>query len=259
MADYIFLSRKELGKMPARPAMVKSIVTTGMQDKVAALYGVECLECLTGFKWIADLMRQSDEGKIPQNIIFGDEESYGYLVENEVRDKDGVSAAAMAAEMTLYWRGKGKSLLGRLGELYAQVGYWEEMGVSKYFKGPEGPGVMAGIMAEYRKKPPALLGGLKVEKVRDLLESISYSPSAPSALAAPGKKEAVALPKSDVLQFYLADGTIVSARPSGTEPKIKFYASSCTPLGTAGLAGAKTEAAKKLAAIKADIRAVIGE
>ncbi|MDR0382508.1 MAG: phospho-sugar mutase, partial [Spirochaetaceae bacterium] len=101
MTDYIFLSLKEFGRMPPRPAMVNTIVTTGMQAKVAEMYSAECIECLTGFKWIADVMRRSESGEIKNSIVFGCEESYGYLVENEVRDKDGISAAAITAEMAL--------------------------------------------------------------------------------------------------------------------------------------------------------------
>ncbi|MDR0553410.1 MAG: phospho-sugar mutase [Treponema sp.] len=254
LADYIFLSLKETGKLPAKPAMVNSIVTTGMQKRVAESYGGECFECLTGFKWIASVMRRWEQGEAgARNFVFGAEESYGYLVEPEVRDKDGVSAAALTAEMTLYWRSKGKSLLDRLDELYIVHGYWQELGISKYFQGPEGPGVMKGIMEEYRKNPPKILGGITVEKVRDIQESVWVFPSAP------GKREPVDLPKSDVLQFYLADGTVVSARPSGTEPKIKFYASCCADAKNGGLAAAKADAARKLEAIKKDIRAVIGD
>jgi len=242
MADYIFLSLKELGKLPKNAAMVNSIVTTGMQKRVAKMYGGECFECLTGFKWIADVMRKWEQGKDgAKSFVFGTEESYGYLVETEVRDKDGVSAAALTAEMTLYWRSKGKSLLDRLDELYAACGFWQEIGISKYFQGPQGPAIMNGIMDKYRSSPPKTLGGIAVSKVRDL------------------EKGADGLPPSDVLQFFLADGTVVSARPSGTEPKIKFYASCCAEAGSSGLEGAKTEAAKKLDAIKKDIRAVIGE
>jgi phosphoglucomutase len=163
------------------------------------------------------------------------------LVENEVRDKDGISAAALTAEMTLYWRSQGKSLLDRLEELYEKVGYWEEAGISKYFQGPEGPAIMGNIMEAYRKNPPATLGGIGVAKVRDL---------------AHGDGD---LPPSDVLQFFLTDGTVVSARPSGTEPKIKFYASCCAELGGGGLEAARAEAGQKLEAIKRDIRKVIGD
>jgi phosphoglucomutase len=247
LGDYIFLSLKETGKMPDKPLMVNTIVTTGMQKRVAAGYGVECVEVLTGFKWIADIMRKCDSGEKAGTFLYGTEESYGYLVENEVRDKDGVSAAALTAEMTLYWRNKGKSLLDRLNELYIEYGYWQELGISKYFQGPEGTGIMQGIMEEYRRNPPATLGGIKVLKVRDI------------------KDGADGLPPSDVLQFFLEDGTIVSARPSGTEPKIKFYATCCAEVSPEsrqnghphGLEAAKAEAARKLEAINKDIRSVI--
>jgi len=240
LADYIFLSLKETGKMPPDPVMVNSIVTTGMQKRVAEHYGARCLECLTGFKWIADVMARCEKEK-SATVVFGTEESYGYLVENEVRDKDGVSAAAMTAEMTLYWRSKGKSLLDRLEELYKICGYWKEIGISKYFQGPEGPAIMQGIMEEYRKNPPKTLGGIEVDRVRDI------------------KNGADGFPPSDVLQFFLKDGTVVSARPSGTEPKIKFYASCCAALGDGGLEAAKAEASRKLDAINKDIRRIIGE
>jgi phosphoglucomutase len=240
LADYIFLSLKETGKMPPKPAMINSIVTTGMQKRVAEHYGARCFECLTGFKWIADVMAKCEKDG-SASIVFGTEESYGYLVENEVRDKDGVSAAALTAEMTIYWRSKGKSLLDRLNELYGICGYWEEIGISKYFQGPEGPAIMQGIMEGYRKNPPKSLGGIEVERVRDL------------------KNGAEGLAPSDVLQFFLKDGTVVSARPSGTEPKIKFYASCCANLSGGGLTSAKAEADRKLGDIKKDIRGVIGD
>ncbi|MDR2739209.1 MAG: phospho-sugar mutase [Treponema sp.] len=252
LADYIFLSLKELGKLPAKAAMVNTIVTTGMQKKVAQSYGVILYECLTGFKWIADVMAKT-EADGSGHVLFGTEESYGFLVENEVRDKDGVSAAAMTAEMTLYWRSRGKGLLDRLEELYEKTGYWQEAGISKYFQGPQGPTIMQGIMAEYRKNPPKTLGGVEVEKLRDIQESLWKYP------ARPGKTESVDFPKSDVLQFFLKDGTVVSARPSGTEPKIKFYASCCAEIGSGGLEAAKAEVGRKLDAIKKDICRVIGD
>ena len=240
LADYIFLSLKELGRLPENAAMINSIVTTGMQQRVAEHYGAECVECLTGFKWIADVMRKWENAG-DKNFVFGTEESYGYLVETEVRDKDGVSAAALTAEMTLYWRSKGKSLLDRLDELYHICGYWQEMGISKYFQGPEGPAIMQGIMDKYRANPPETLGGIPVIGTRDI------------------KNGADGLPPSDVLQFFLSDGTVVSARPSGTEPKIKFYATCRAGVGSGGLDAAKAEAARKLDAIKKDIRSVIGD
>jgi phosphoglucomutase len=157
--------------------------------------------------------------------------------------------------MTLYWRSKNKGLLDRLDELYVQNGYWQELGISKYFQGPEGPAIMGGIMEEYRKNPPLTLGGIAVEKVRDIKAGCWLYPQAGGGAC---KGEALSLPKSDVLQFYLEDGTVVSARPSGTEPKIKFYASCCAPVGPGGLEAARAEAARKLDAISKDIKAVIG-
>ena len=247
LADYIFMSMKELGKLPPNAAMVNSIVTTGMQKKVAEYYGGGCFECLTGFKWIADVMRKWEKGEAlsaggqAMQFVFGTEESYGYNIGTEVRDKDGVSAAALTAEMTIYWRSRGKSLLDRLDELYVICGYWQELGISKYFKGPEGPAIMNKIMEDYRSNPPKVLGGIDVEKIRDI------------------KNGADGLPPSDVLQFFLIDGAVVSARPSGTEPKIKFYASCCAKVGSGGLDAAKAEAVSKLNAIRKDIRAVIGD
>jgi phosphoglucomutase len=242
LEDYIFLSLKEQGKLPKNAAMINSVVTTGMQKRLAEFYGAACFECLTGFKWIADVMRKWENGEAGgKNFVFGTEESYGYLVETEVRDKDGVSAAALTAEMTLYWRSKGKSLLDRLDELYRICGFWQELGISKYFQGPEGPAIMKGIMDKYRSNPPSALGGIEVLRVRDLKNGVD------------------GLPLSDVLQFFLKDGTVVSVRPSGTEPKIKFYASCRADVGSDSLDTAKTEAARKLDAIKKDIRAVIGD
>ncbi|MDR2481976.1 MAG: phospho-sugar mutase [Spirochaetaceae bacterium] len=253
LIDYVCLSLKETGKMPANPAFINSIVTTGMQERVAELYGVKRQECLTGFKWIADVMRKSDEGQIPEKIVFGTEESYGFLVENEVRDKDGISAAAMTAEMTLYWRSKGKSLLERLDELYEKCGCWVDTGISKYFQGPKGQEIMAGILAEFRKNPPKTLGGIEVKKVRDIEASVSLFPHEQ------GKKEPVDLPKSNVLQFYLKDGTIVSARPSGTEPKIKFYASGFETVGNTGLKAARDICTKKMNSIKEELQKVLSD
>ena len=249
LADYIFTSRKELGKMPANPAIVRSIVTSPMVDAMAKANGIACSECLTGFKWIAaDMARFEKTGS--NNYVFGFEESYGYLVENEVRDKDGVSAAAMCAEMTLYWRSKGKSLLNRLNELYETYGYYQDKAISKNFPGSSGVETMKGIMAKLRAEGLKNLGGKTVLKIRDVQQSIVYNP------AEPAKKEVLNLPKSNVLQFFLDGGTIVSARPSGTEPKIKFYINSFVPAKN-GLESAKKEAAALIDAIEKEINTIL--
>ncbi|PKL25608.1 MAG: phospho-sugar mutase [Spirochaetae bacterium HGW-Spirochaetae-3] len=249
-ADYILLSLKELGRMPKRPGLIKSVVTTELQSRIAKAYGAECFDCLTGFKWIADTMRGFERDGV--DFVYATEESYGYLVEDEVRDKDGISAAAMTAEMTMYWRSKGKSLLQRLDELFAEHGFHEERGVNKYFQGPTGMDVMRGIMDAYRENQPATLGGIAVERIRDIKTGKSWR------IASPGAASSVDLPASDVIQWYLSDGTLVTVRPSGTEPKIKYYVLARTEVGAGGLDAARKASSAKVDAILADIKKVIG-
>lgn len=249
LADYIIVSRKELNKMPQNPALIRSIVTSPMVDYIAKANGVHVDECLTGFKWIASVMNGYDEKK-NYNYIFGFEESYGYNVETEVRDKDGVSAAAMCAEMTLYWRSQGKSLLERLEELYKTYGYFEDRSISKTFLGASGGETMKKIMAKLRAEGLKTLGGKKVVKIRDIGESVAYNPENPNA------REKLSFPSSNVLQFFLEDGTIVSARPSGTEPKIKFYINAVI-LNAPALNEAKKTAEALCTAIEKEIQAVL--
>lgn len=251
LADYILLSRKELGTLPRKPATIKSIVTTELQSRIAEAYGATCFDCLTGFKWIADLMRRFETDGKGYEFVYGTEESYGYLVENEVRDKDGISAAAMTAEMTLYWRSKGKSLLERLDDLYRTYGFYEERGISKYFEGASGMAVMGGIMEAYRKAQPSAFGGVPVVRIRDLKAGKVWEP------AKPGSEAPAGLPASDVLQWWLADGTLVTVRPSGTEPKIKYYILARTEVPGGSLDAARAESARKVKAIESDIRAVV--
>jgi phosphoglucomutase len=236
--------------MPSNPAMIRSIVTSALGDRIAKSYGVDVVECLTGFKWIASVMADFEKTK-KHEYVFGYEESYGYNVETEVRDKDGVSAAAMCAEMTLYWRSKGKSLLDRLGELWIEHDYFEEKAISKGFPGASGGETMKNLMAKLRKEGLTSLGGKKVAKIRDVKEGTVYDP------ANPGKKDKANLPSSNVLQFFLEDGTVVSARPSGTEPKIKFYISCPVAVKGKDIEGAKKAAATVISGIDAEIRAIL--
>jgi len=233
LADYIILSRKEFNKMPKNPAIVRTIVTSSMIDAIAKKNNVYMEEVLTGFKWIADaIARFNKTGN--HKYIFGLEESYGYLVESEVHDKDGVSAAAMCAEMTLYWKSKGKSLLDRLEELWLEYGYYEDRAIAKMFPGESGNKTMQKLMSNLREHTPKALGGKKIIEVRDILNLISYNPLDTI------KKTPINLPKSNVLQFILEGGTVVSARPSGTEPKIKFYINSSVPSSGNLIADKKT-------------------
>ena len=256
LMEYIFLSRKEFGKLPQGSYCVRSIVTSPFGDEICKKYGVEMIECLTGFKWIAAVEAER-EAKNQGEYVFGLEESYGYKIEKEVMDKDGVSAAAMCAEMTMYWRSKGKSLLEHLDDMYKEYGYFEDRSISKNFPGIEGVSVMKGIMSKLRTDGLKTLDGKKVLKIRDIQTSVSYDPNSPD------KKEAVSLPKSNVLQFFLEGGTIVSARPSGTEPKIKFYINTKTEVGGAKCDGClkatKEEASKLCDAIEKDINKILDD
>ena len=255
LMDYVLRSRKELGKMPANPGCIRSIVTSPFGDYICKKYGVTMFDCLTGFKWIAAKEAEFEKAGTHE-YVFGLEESYGYKIEREVMDKDGVSAAAMCAEMILYWRSQGKSLLEHLDDMYKEFGYFEDRAISKNFPGMEGVSVMKGIMAKLRAEGLKSLGGKKVVQIRDIQTSVSYDPANPSA------KTSIDLPKSNVLQFFLEGGTIVSARPSGTEPKIKFYINTKTPVeGTCDkcLAKAKEEAGKLCDSITAEINAILDD
>ncbi|ULQ60194.1 phospho-sugar mutase [Brucepastera parasyntrophica] len=251
LVDYICLSRKELDRMPPNPAVIRSIVTSTFGDRIANSYGVETKECLTGFKWIASVMADFEKTG-SHNYIFGYEESYGYNIETEVRDKDGISAAALCAEMTLYWRSKGKSLLDRLNEMYMQHGYFKEYTINKDFPGASGGAAMKNLMATLRKDGLKILDGKKVLTIRDIQEGTIYSP------VEPDKKSETGLPRSNVLQFFLEDGSIVSVRPSGTEPKIKFYISCPAPVSGRDLDEAKKIADTAVMDMEAEIHRILG-
>ena len=253
LADYVLLSKKEFNKMPQNPVLIRSIVTSPFVDSIAASYNVTLKEVLTGFKWIA-----YEEGEMEktgkEHYVFGLEESYGYLVETQCRDKDGISAAAMCAEMTLYWASKGKSLLERLNDLYKQHGYYEDRSISKYFPGVEGPRIMGGIMSKLRTEGLKTLAGHKVVNIRDIQESVEFDPADPQS------KKTLTFPKSNVLQFFLDNGTIVSARPSGTEPKIKFYINTKTAVKDSSdeaLAEARKSADSQCEAITSEINSIL--
>lgn len=252
LCEYVMLSRKEMGTMPKNPAAIRSIVTSPFCDEICKKFGVEMIEVLTGFKWIA-AVEAAFEKDGSKNYVFGLEESYGYKVEKEVMDKDGVSAAAMCAEMTLYWRSKGVSILDHLTEMYKTYGYFEDRAISKNFPGQSGKTVMANIMADLRKNGLKTLGGKTVTMIKDIGDSVVYDP------AKAADKKPLDLPKSNVIQFVLDGGTIVSARPSGTEPKIKFYINTKVANdGTdAGLAKAKADSAALCDQITADINKIL--
>ena len=218
LSDYIFSSKKNLGTLPKKPAFIKTIVTTNLQKKIADFYGATTFDVLTGFKYIGEKIREFETNGEGYEYLFGGEESYGFLVGTSVRDKDAVSAAVLTAEMTLFHRSEGRSLLQQLKNLWKQFGYYQEILINLDFEGQAGIAKMDGIMKKLRENAPAQINGVKAVQVKDYLLSEAKSPDGTS-------KVKIALPKSNVLQFILDDETIITARPSGTEPKIKFYAS----------------------------------
>lgn len=244
LADYIFSSLVETGKLPPDPVFVKTIVTTAMQQKVAEHYGARVYDVLTGFKHIATVIRDLENNPGTGTYVTGGEESYGFLIGTEVRDKDAISATMLTAEMALYHLSQGKSVMDRLRELYLQFGYYEEIQVSKYFQGPGGQTTMGNLMAELREAPPKSIGGVAAVTVKDYLKGTTRD------VVSGNVANDINLPASNVLQFILEDETVVSARPSGTEPKIKFYASVPDEPG-APLEEAKARVARRMKEIRA--------
>lgn len=218
--NYMIEARRAKGIARPNDMVVKTIVTTNMIDAIAKANNVGCYNVLTGFKWIAEKIRQL-EGK--ENYIIGGEESFGLMIGDQIRDKDGVSAVALCCEMAAYEKARGRSLFDKLIDLYLQYGFYKESLVNVVKKGMNGAKEIAGMMEDFRQQPPTTIDGNPVEKLLD------YQLQKGKNLRT-GEEWTIDLPKSNVLQFLLADGTSISARPSGTEPKIKFYFSVNAPL-----------------------------
>lgn len=213
--NYMLTAWKEAGKLTGNEYIVKTIVTSYLIDRIATSYGVECFNTLTGFKYIGELIT-SLEGK--KTFIAGGEESYGYLIGEHVRDKDAVVSAVIIAEMAAYYKDQGSSLFEALLDMYVEHGFFREKLISVTKKGKEGAEEIQQMMADFRANPPKMLGGSPVTVLKDYqTQTVHYQDS--------GNTESTNLPTSNVLQFITEDGSIVSARPSGTEPKIKFYCS----------------------------------
>ncbi len=210
---YFIEARKQRGLQQPNDFICKTIVTTEMIDDIAKANGVNCYNVLTGFKWIAELIK-SKEGK--ENYIVGGEESYGLMIGDQVRDKDAISAVAMICEMAAVEKQKGNSLFNKMIELYVQYGFYKESLISITKKGMRGADEIAEMMQGYRVNPPATINGTAVATLLDYEMQVGKNLQT-------GDSWKIELPKSNVLQFVLADGSKISARPSGTEPKIKFY------------------------------------
>lgn len=204
LLSYILEARKKTGTLPEDGFVVKTIVSTEMARAIADHYGVECKEVLTGFKFIGQKILESEQTGKGQ-YLFGFEESFGYLCGTYARDKDSVSAALLISEMAAIYKAKGMTLVDALEELYKQYGYYKETLVSMTFEGLEGVAKIRSIMDEMRQNPKESYGGLKVLEVKDYSKGID------------------GLPRSNVLRFTLEKNSWFCVRPSGTEPKVKFY------------------------------------
>ena len=221
--NYMIESRKEKGLSKSNDMVIKTIVTTDMIDVIAKASGISCYNVLTGFKWIASLIKQKAG---VENYVVGGEESFGLMIGNEVRDKDAVSASAILCEMAAYEKNKGRSLFDKLVDLYVQYGFYKEDLLSITKKGMNGVAEINAMMESFRTNPPQSIIGIQVEKLLDYELKVGKN-------LLDGSSWDIDLPKSNVLQFELTDGTKISARPSGTEPKIKFYFSVNTTLSDA--------------------------
>lgn len=229
---YYLLKRwSEEGRLTGNQYIIKTIVTTELVRKIAESFNVECYDTLTGFKHIAAKIK-SMEGK--KEYIGGGEESFGYLIGDFVRDKDSVSGCCILAEMAAYASDKGQTLYDMLLDIYAKYGFYQEKQVSIVRKGQSGAEEIKAMMTTFRTNPHTSLAGEKVERIADYLEC-----------------EKTGLPSSNVLQYFLSDGSKVSVRPSGTEPKIKFYFSICSKFEAPSLYEQKqTEAMQKIETLK---------
>lgn len=211
--NYLIEARKSKGIAGPNDMVITTIVTTPMIDAIAAANQVACYRVLTGFKWIAEMIRVK-EGK--ENYIIGGEESFGLMIGDKIRDKDGISAVALLCEMAAYEKEKGRSLFEKMVDLYVQYGFYKENLISITKKGMDGQQQIAAMMEAYRSNPPKTINGSAVVKLLDYELRKGTDPRT-------GESWSIDLPKSNVLQFELEDGSLISARPSGTEPKIKFY------------------------------------
>ncbi|QWT17753.1 phospho-sugar mutase [Collinsella sp. zg1085] len=205
LLDYICKMRAEQGEVLSNKVAVTTIVSSAMTDAIAQTYGFELRRCLTGFKYIGDIITALSDAGTPERFIFGFEESYGYLTGDHVRDKDAVNASLLICEMAQYYKLRGMNLADAMTALYEQHGYYLNRTVALSYPGAEGAAKMATLMAHLRTNPPAALAGMPVQTVRDYAEGID------------------GLPTADVLEFDLGTGNKLIVRPSGTEPKVKLY------------------------------------
>ena len=236
MAKYILEAHKSAGTLPANAALCKSIVSTDLVTKIAESYGATMFNVLTGFKFIAEKIQEFEE-KHNHTYMMGFEESFGYLIKPFVRDKDAIQAVLVVAELAAYYRSRGLTLADGIEEIYKEYGYFAEKTISVTLSGVDGAEQIKAIMAKFRDNAPKEFNATAISITEDF--------KAQTATAADGTVSALTTPPSDVLKYTLADGSWIAVRPSGTEPKIKFY--------IAVVGDSNEDAQAKIAAIEAEI------
>ena len=240
MAKYILEAHKNAGTLPENAALCKSIVSTDLVTKIAESYGATMFNVLTGFKFIAEKIQEFEE-KHNHTYMMGFEESFGYLIKPFVRDKDAIQAVLVVAELAAYYRSRGLTLADGIEEIYKEYGYYAEKTISVTLSGVDGAEQIKAIMAKFRNNAPKEWNATKITVVEDF--------KAQTSTAADGTVTALTTPPSDVLKYTLADGSWIAVRPSGTEPKIKFY------IAVVGESNEDSQA--KIANIEAEINAFV--
>ncbi len=234
MIHYILEAHQQAGTLPQNAAVLKSIVSSELATTIAEKYNTKMFNVLTGFKFIAEKIQQYEEDH-SQTFMFGFEESYGYLVKPFVRDKDAIQALVLLAEVAAFYKKQGKTLYDGLQDIFEEFGYFEEKTISVTMSGIEGSGKIKALMAKCREQAPTEFAGIQVAQTEDFKEL--------TRTFADGQTEQLQTPPSDVLKYHLEDGSWIAIRPSGTEPKIKFY--------LATKATSSSEASEKIAAFEA--------
>ncbi|MDR0920910.1 MAG: phospho-sugar mutase [Lactobacillales bacterium] len=242
LIKYILEAHKQAGTLPENAAVLKSIVSSELATKIADSYGVTMMNVLTGFKFIAEKIQQFEETG-SNTYMFGFEESYGYLVKPFVRDKDAIQALVLTAEVAAYYKSLGKTLYDGLQDIFAEYGFYAEKTISVTLSGIDGSEKIKALMTKFRNEAPTEFGGVKVTVTEDFKELTKVSVD--------GTVEKLTTPPSDVLKYIMEDGSWIAVRPSGTEPKIKFY------LATS--ADSQVEADAKIAAFEASVNEITAE
>ncbi len=240
LAKYILEAHKQAGTLPANAAVVKSIVSTELVTAITKSYDVKMFNVLTGFKFIAEKIQEFEETG-SHTYMMGFEESFGYLIKPFVRDKDAIQALLLICEVAAYYKSLGKTLYDGIQDIYAEYGFYLEKTVSVTLEGIDGAAQIKAVMDKFRGNQPTAFDGIKVALTEDFLEN--------TATAADGAVEKLATPPSNVLKYHLEDGSWIAVRPSGTEPKIKFY--------LAAVGDMQAASAAKLEAFDAEIKAFI--